>query len=327
MTEITRRTVLGSAVAGAAASALPAAPALAASARGDHDHGWIHDKVQWADFLGAADLIWKKLPTAWYEGPFLGNGFLGSGIYAEPGANAIRFNVQHSQIQDHRPEYGSLFGLARLPIGYLTLEPVGAITGVDWRLDVWNAELTGTLTTAAGSLALRAFVHSTRSVLVVEVTPTDGEAGFRWTFHPAVAVSPRADPVWKKPPPDGYAANPAPTVKQHGDVQVIDQPLTAGGGHATAWREVTRGRTRTLYAAVGWDFPADTAQHRAISRISEPLPAHRLARSHRDWWHDYYRHHFVSIPDQRLQAFYWLQLYKVASAARRNAPAMATFGP
>ncbi|MEV6713927.1 hypothetical protein AB0M48_18040 [Lentzea sp. NPDC051208] len=53
-------------------------------------------------------------------------------------------------MQDHRPEFGALFGLARLPIGYFTLEPVGAITGVDLRLDLWNAELTGTITTAAG---------------------------------------------------------------------------------------------------------------------------------------------------------------------------------
>jgi hypothetical protein len=329
MTEITRRAVLGGAAGGALAGALPATVALAGDDGHDDDRhgGFLHDRVDWPGFLAGADLIWKRMPTTWYEGPFLGNGFLGSGIYAEPGANAVRFNVQHSQVQDHRPEFGSLFGLARLPIGYLTLEPVGAITAVDWRLDVWNAELTGTITTAAGSLALRAFVHSTRSVLLVEVTPTDGEAAFKWTFHPAVAVSPRADPVWNKPPPAGYAANPAPTVKQHGDIQVIDQPLTAGGGHATAWREVIRGRTRTLYAAVGWDFPADTAERRALSAIREPLPAARFARGHRDWWHDYYRKSFLSIPDARLQSFYWLQLYKVASAARKDAPAMATCGP
>src|SRR2546421_11485356 len=293
MTEMTRRTVLGGVAGGALAGAL--IPAAAQGHRGD---GWLDDDVDWPAFLAGADLIWKRMPAAWFEGPVLGNGFLGSGIYAEPGANAVRFNVQHSQVQDHRPEFGSLFGLARLPIGYLTLQPVGAITGIDWRLDVWNAELTGTITTAAGSLALRAFVHSTREVLVVEVTPTDGEAAFTWVFHPAVAVSPRADPVWKKPPPDGYAANPAPTVQQHGDIQVIDQPLTAGGGHATAWREVTRGRTRTLYAAVGWVAPrsggiglspADTAERRALARIREPLPAARLARSHRDWRRAYYR--------------------------------------
>src|SRR5207302_235355 len=145
MTEITRRAVLGGAASGALVGALPADAALAE----DDDDGFVKDRVDWPRFLAAADLIWQRMPTTWFEGPFLGNGFLGSGIYAEPGANAVRFNVQHSQVQDHRPEFGSLFGLARLPIGFLTLEPVGAITAIDWRLDVWNAELTGTITTAA----------------------------------------------------------------------------------------------------------------------------------------------------------------------------------
>jgi alpha-L-fucosidase 2 len=335
MTEITRRAVLGSAVAGATASALPATPALAGPAPlatpagSDHDHGWIADRVPWADFLGAADLIWKKLPTAWYEGPFLGNGFLGSGIYAEPGGGAIRFNVQHSQVQDHRPEYGSLFGLARLPIGYLTLEPVGTITAIDWRLDLWNAELRGTVTTSVGSLKLRGFVHTNRSILMVDVTPSGGERDFRWVFHPAVAVSPRADPVWKKPPPAGYVANPAQTVVRRDDTEIITQPMLAGGEHATAWREVTRGLVRTLYVAVAWSHPDKRATERAYRNVlwSSAIPGYVFQIDHREWWHDYYRKSFLSIPDARLQTFYWIQLYKIASAARREAPAMATSGP
>jgi hypothetical protein len=232
-------------------------------------------------------------------------------------------------VQDHRPEFGSLFGLARLPIGYLTLEPVGAITAVDWRLDLWNAELRGTITTAAGSLALRGFVHSERSVLMIDVTPTDGERDFRWVFHPAEAVSPRTDPRFGKPPPAGYVANPAPTVVRRDDTEVITQPLLAGGEHATAWREVTRGSTRTLYATVAWSHPDKRATERAYRTVlwSSAIPAGLFAGDHREWWHDYYRKSFLSIPDSRLQSFYWIQLYKVASAARREAPVMATCGP
>lgn len=60
----------------------------------------------WRTVLDDADLVWQKLPKTWYEGPYLGNGFLGSGIYAEPspqpdgGTTALRFNVQHSEVQD-----------------------------------------------------------------------------------------------------------------------------------------------------------------------------------------------------------------------------------
>ncbi|EKX67851.1 hypothetical protein Sipo8835_46980 [Streptomyces ipomoeae] len=43
------------------------------------------------------------------------HGLLGSGSHAEPGAasTAVRFNVQHSDARDHRPEFGPRFGLTR----------------------------------------------------------------------------------------------------------------------------------------------------------------------------------------------------------------------
>ncbi|MGW1780812.1 glycosyl hydrolase family 95 catalytic domain-containing protein [Streptomyces sp. NPDC002143] len=268
------------------------------------------------------------MPTTWYEGPFLGNGLLGSGIYAEPSAasTAVRFNVQHSEVQDHRPEFGSLFGLARLPIGHFTLEPVGAITGLDWRLSLHEAELTGTLTTDKGTLSLRALVHNDRSLLAVEVTPSAGERGFRWVFHPADAISPRAA---FKPLPDGYRGNPPAQVADHGGVTAAVQPLLAGGQHVTAWRERTRGRTRTLYVHVAHSFPRSTALDRALGavRAAALLPYSALAVSHRAWWHAYYRKSFLSVPDARIQRFYWIQLYKTAAAARRDAPVMATSGP
>ncbi|MEU9048795.1 Tat pathway signal sequence domain protein [Streptomyces sp. NPDC048384] len=321
-----RRTVLatGSALGGTLlAGGLPA-QASAADGAATSD--------PWRTVLEDADLVWQRMPTTWYEGPFLGNGFLGSGIYAEPGAGAdggtraVRFNVQHSEVQDHRPEFGSLFGLARLPIGHFTLEPVGTITGLDWRLGLRDAELTGTLTTDKGTLTLRALVHNDRSVLAVEVTPSAGERDFRWVFHPADAISPRAA---FKPLPDGYRGNPPAEVAQHDGVWAAVQPLLAGGQHVTAWRERSTGRARTLYVHVAHSYPGTTALGRALKAVrgASPLPYSALALTHRAWWHAYYRKSFVSLPDARMQRFYWIQLYKTASAARRDAPVMATSGP
>jgi alpha-L-fucosidase 2 len=317
--DLNRRTILSGALAGIAGSTLvnPAQAQASAPPGG----------LDWAKFLAGADLIWRRVPQTWYDGPFLGNGFLGSGIYREPGRNAIRFNVQHTQVQDHRPQFGSLFGLARLPIGYFTLEPAGTITAIDWRLDLWNAELRGTLTTSKGSLALRAIVHSVRSLLVVEVTPTEGERGFKWVFHPAKAVSPRTDPVFNKPPPAGYTENPPAQLHTSGDTKLSVQPLHAGGEHVTAWRETSRGSTRTLYTAVAWSHPQRAAGAKAMREVRSVAPLWALAQDHQAWWHDYYRRSFLSISDTRLQSFYWIQLYKVASAARQDAPVMATCGP
>ncbi|MEU0881014.1 Tat pathway signal sequence domain protein [Lentzea sp. NPDC005914] len=314
MVELNRRTLIGGALAGVAGSVL--LPDIASAG----------DDFNWRDFIGSSDLLWKKMPTTWYEGPYLGNGFLGSGIYAEPNANAIRFNVQHSQVQDHRPEFGALFGLARLPIGYFTLEPVGAITGVDLRMDLWNAELTGTITTAAGSLRIRAFIHTKRDLYAIDVQASEDERAFKWVFHPLKAISPRVDPKWNRPAPAGFTDNPPVQLTSSGDVQLAVQPLNAGGEHVTAWREVTRGTRRTLFTSVAWSHPAKTAVRRAIGNV-RCGSIEGLAVDHRLWWHDFYRKSFLSIPDKRLQAFYWIQLYKFASAARKEAPAIATCGP
>ncbi|MGW2256272.1 glycosyl hydrolase family 95 catalytic domain-containing protein [Streptomyces sp. NPDC001780] len=322
-------TALGGALVVGGAAAAPASAAAPSEAAGSSPRGTGEPRVSEDSrraVLDDADLVWRTSPTTWFEGPFLGNGFLGSGIYAEPEANAIRFNVQHSAVQDHRPRFGSLFGLARLPIGHFTLEPVGTITGLDWRLRLRDAELTGTLTTSAGTLTLRAFVHASTDLLAVEVTPSRGERGFRWVFHPAEAISPRAA---FKPIPDGYEGNPPAVTERHGDVTAAVQPLLAGGQHVTAWRNVERRGTRTLYVTVAHSHPGNTALDRALHtvRARAAVPYDLLVLPHRGWWRRYYRKSFLSLPDARLQRFYWIQLYKIASAARKDAPVMATCGP
>lgn len=315
-------TALGGALLAGGGAAVPAQAAPVAVA----PQAVRSSEDSWRTVLADADLRWQKMPKTWYEGPYLGNGYLGSGIYAEPGKNAIRFNVQHSEVQDHRPEFGSLFGLARLPIGYFTLEPVGTITALDWRLGLRDAELTGTLTTDKGTLTLRALVHNSLSVMAVEITPSEGEKDFRWVFHPAVAISPRAA---SKPLPAGYAANPPAVVEDHDGVSAAVQSLLSGGQHVTAWRERTREATRTLYVTVAHSFPKTTARDRAVNLVrgAASVSYDLHAMTHRAWWHGYYRKSFLSVPDARLQRFYWIQLYKIASAAREDAPVMATSGP
>src|SRR5437868_12709634 len=121
---VSRRTVLGATA--LAASGLPIAlsaePAWAADVPLDNQ---MTTDAQWSNFLRGNDLLWRRLPPTWKEGPWLGDGRLGVMVYKEPNQNQVRFSTQHSEVQDHRPQYGSLFGLARLPVGFLTLEPAG----------------------------------------------------------------------------------------------------------------------------------------------------------------------------------------------------------
>ncbi|MFE3851071.1 Tat pathway signal sequence domain protein [Streptomyces griseorubiginosus] len=329
-----RRAVLGTALGGAAATALSGAPAAAlpgaapagdpTSAQAAAPRPWkLRDTMStddaWARFLRDQDLLWKRLPTLWYEGPFLGDGQLGSMVYQEPGANRIRFTVQHGRVQDHRPEFGSGWGTCRLPVGHLTLEPAGTITAVDWRLSLWNAELTGTVTTTAGTLTLAALIHD--EVLAVRVTARGGERA-TWTFHPEEAISPRK--ISEAPPAD-YTANPPWTTRTAPDgTEQVLQPLTGGGQTATAHRRTGD----DLLLSVGHSHPSDTAAEAdSLRNLRRAKSYSALRQRHTNWWHAFYRKSFVSFPDQRLQSFHWIQLYKVASASRAGGPVMATSGP
>ncbi|WP_174855702.1 glycosyl hydrolase family 95 catalytic domain-containing protein [Streptomyces rishiriensis] len=330
-----RRAVIGTALGGAAAAALPgtahagpqplsaarsaeAAPSTTSAKRPWKLRDTMTSDRAWADFLRGQDLLWSRLPTRWYEGPFLGDGLLGSMVYQEPGANRIRFTVQHGRVQDHRPEFGSGWGTCRLPVGHLTLEPVGTITAVDWRLSLWNAELTGTVTTSAGTLTLAALIHD--EVLAVRVTADGGERVV-WTFHPEEAVSPRRV---QEAPPAGYTPNPPWTAKTAADgVEQVLQPLT-GGQTATAYRRTGA----ELLLSVGHSAPSTTAAETdSLRNLRRAKSYDALRRRHVGWWHALYPKSFVSFPDQRLQSFHWIQLYKVASASRAGGPVMATTGP
>jgi hypothetical protein len=285
----------------------------------------MKNQGQWAKFLKNQDLLWARFPREWHDGPFIGNGFLASTIYMPQGLNGVRFDVQHSEVQDYRTDIDAKYGLCRLPIGYLTLEPKGTITAIDWRLDLWNAELRGTITTSLGKIEFTAFVHSERQVMVVRLKTDEAEHDAAWKFTPAPSVSPRQI---TNPDPN-YVPNPDPTLKTQGDINLCVQPLLVGGQYVTAYTEVTRDEERCLYVTVTHSHPSETAEGSAVETIKSARnrPPSFLAKSHRDWWHAFYPKSFISVPDQRLQSFYWIQLYKIASATRENAPVMATTGP
>jgi alpha-L-fucosidase 2 len=306
--EISRRGLLGGALAGVVAGALPGTAAAG------------QDRIDWERFIGQSDMVWQRVPRAWYEGPFLGNGFLATAVYREPAANALRFTIDHSQVQDHRPEFGNEWGVARLPVGKLLLTPVGAITGVDLRLDLWNAELRGKLVTDKGTIGIRLFVHAETSLLVLRTDPSAGERDHKLVFQPAEALSPR---TIRENPPANFQRNPPPVTHTEGDLTVVVQPMVAGGQTATAYRR----RDGTLMLSVAHSYPTFQAESDARNTVRYAAPPDHLRFQHRRWWNAFYQKSFLSIPDALLQSFYWIQLYKIASASRAQGPIMATTGP
>jgi TlyA family rRNA methyltransferase/putative hemolysin len=74
--------------------------------------------------------------------------------------------------------------------GYFTLETSAPIQAFEGRLDLWNAEFTGLITTAQGTVKLKALVHSQRMVMIFDLETSGSERSCRFVWHPEEAVPP-----------------------------------------------------------------------------------------------------------------------------------------
>ncbi|WP_323186604.1 glycoside hydrolase family 95-like protein [Streptomyces sp. NBC_00439] len=320
MTAFSRRHFVSTAAAGTSALWLAGsrtAWAAAGPVPTEHPDIDIHERT-----VRDAAMTWRTLPTGWQEAPFLANGQLGAQLYAGTAANTLKLMISHSQVQDQRGQWRGGIGFSRLPVGYFTLTLAGEITDVDWTLDLYDAELRGTVTTTRGSLAFSALVHNDTGALLVSTRPTPGEESAAWSFQWLRAATTRTSGR-----PEDYTPNPDPRT---GD-GFVEQPLLAGGGWTTAWRERREGTGRLLAAHLVYRFPGRVSEAtadalRAVDRTLATEPD-RLVERHCRWWHAYYRRSFLSVPDKRLQSFYLIQLYKLAASTRADGPTISEWGP
>lgn len=282
-----------------------ATPVLAASAK---------DAVDWPVFMAKQDMHFTKMPRGWTEAPHFGNAAIGSMLYQA--GNVMRLQVFRADVQDHRDDsYGwAAYARPRLGIGHFELHTAGKITGCNWHKDLWNAELTGTITTDKGEIKIRHFTHADDMAIVTELTASGGEKGWSWSWHPLPAKTTRKG----GPPKLSQNPNPPGRLEKRGDISVWIQDFLYGGQYATAWTEREAGETRTHIASIAHSHPAATAADTAVADIGrfQKVEADAWQKSHRDWWHRYFQQSFISIPDPKLEALYWQTIYRFGSITR-----------
>ncbi|MEN8663131.1 MAG: glycosyl hydrolase family 95 catalytic domain-containing protein [Lentimonas sp.] len=293
-------------------------------------------RVNWPQFIAKQDLHWNEVPKEWKEAPFVGNGLMGSMLF-QTAPNQLTIQIGRQDVQDHRMQSGKeatdrvLPDQSRLPIGYFTLNTVGEIKACDLRLNLWDAEISGTLSTDRGEIDLTALVHSDANLLLVEARAGQGEEAFTYEWHPEEAFCPRVKGkrAGGKSYMDAYSPSPLPIQEMSGDVNLTVQSLLSDGQTATAWIVRERANTKTLYASVGHSFPGATARDEALA-VVEALSnksLEELQKTHRVWWHAFYPKSFVSLPDQRMQSFFWIQHYKMACATKGGSSLADNQGP
>lgn len=282
--------------------------------------------IDYPSFFVHQDMVNDTMTTQWSGGLFTGNGLLGNMVYLD-GSHSLRMDVGRTDVYDHRQDtsgWGHLFASARLPIGHFLLTPVGTILKNTARLDVWNAEIRGTIVTDKGKIEWRTLTLSNSNCILFDYKTSGSEAGFSWKWQPEISISPRY--FFKGAPSPSYTANPSGILKPEHGINTYRQPMSAGGGYTTAWTK----DSRRILISVGYSGDNNHFTEEAIDqlhKLSQYKPLQLQLAAHRSWWHAYYSKSFLSIPDARMQSFYWLQLYKLASATRKGKPALDLQGP
>jgi alpha-L-fucosidase 2 len=295
--------------------------------------------IDWQSFLHRNDMVWDQLPNGLTNAPFLGNGDLGT-IFWQDADGSLRFEVSREDLYDHRRTSKSLSILQsneRLPNGHFSLsfgstdpKPTGSM-----RLDLWNAEVDGELSSASASWHLRAFAPAKSDLIVVSVSGPANAMRPLLSWHPDIAMSPRLTDRPKN-------LNPYPPQVEedfrgiHVSVQEMPEDSkyqTDGRGvgqYATAWTSFETGTGQTIYLfSTQISYPGRSA---ALDAADELLRAKAqgmelLEKQHRAWWHAFYPKSFLSVPDASMESFYWIQMYKMGSIARQNGPIIDLLGP
>ena len=317
------------------------------SAQSRADDNGIIESINWPEFLSQHDMIWDRVPKRWELAPYTGNGNVGFLFYQGEGdaQNVFSIHTGRHDYYDHRLPHEGNENLwiyrGRLPLGHFELQSKGDIESADLRLSLWDAELTGTIRTDLGSYTVRGFSHSLDDVIYFETDASDNES-VQITWHPDVPFSSVREKLdsgggpkggmWDKQRTAPMPMPPAPTLSDADGIQFCFQPLHNQRGETTTGWEISGSADgkQVLTASVHHSFP----EHNSLATVKQNLirARDRLASQtfiakHQQWWHDYYPLSFLSINDPEKEAFYWIQMYKFASATRGNGPIMDLMGP
>ncbi|MCG9793175.1 glycosyl hydrolase family 95 catalytic domain-containing protein [Flavobacterium algicola] len=305
----------------------------------------VVNKIDWPKFMGQHDLLWEEIPLQWNEGAFTGNGQVGMMIYATRTENRIDFHMGRQDVTDHRGAPNSktsmgikgtdLYDFSRLDIGRMALYPVGKIKSASIRQDLWNAEVRGQIYTDLGVISFRAYTPYGRMMNIIDIHSTEKIKGksaeYKWEWLAGNPITPR---VYAKPDHEStlnYKPNPKPVIKVENNILICTQSLLAGGDYATAWtelKEVKGNNKSTLFVAIANEVPSSTISEKvAVQTIKDVITSKTVESTHRDWWHNYYQKSFISMPDAKMESFYWIQIYKMAASSRADGPALDLMGP
>ncbi|MFN2351326.1 MAG: hypothetical protein ABR497_05215, partial [Kiritimatiellia bacterium] len=281
---------------------------------------------EFRDMLREHDPIWDRLPLRWEDAPFIGNGLTGVMLYFAPERDRLRLFPGRSDIG--KLDYpGKAQDPIRLQLGTLDLcfDDGATILGCRLRLDLWQAELRGTIRTTRGLLRLRAFAPSGSASVRVDLRKTDPALSWHWqeSLIPSGRII-RRDDLTVFVAPD-FVPHPRTEIKSGGFAVVWgERPVGRLGAAFTCSIGSTPVNRRLWKSGDGGESARKEAE--AAFDLQRWMRSEVVCRAHRRWWRGIYRSSFFSLSHRELESLYWIQIYKFASTTRPDRPMIDNHG-
>ncbi len=285
------------------------------------------------DFMSRQALKWTKLPRNWYEGSFLGNGFFGASLFHNKKDNFI-LKLGHTEIYDNRKnnetEKNHLFLTSRLPLGGFEFSFDSRVKSCELLLDVYNAKASGTLKTSRGKIEYSSFIPRGKDILFFDYTTDLKKVNIIW--QPVPARCPRQTRMLdfkdKNRMSKGYAQPHMPEEFDRDSIHFHLQPFFESGYFCVAYKTVILENKSRLIVTVAQDVDRQTLFAKVTDNLRLAEESYdSLLNKHTQWWHNFYKKSLVSIDEAKFEEFFYIQLYKLASAGDENGRVYDTTGP
>lgn len=313
------------------------------------DVRWIekHDPIQ-------------ERAAKWEQGIMLGNGKIGAMVWGGGEGKPLILSLDQAEVWDLRAytppndkswkEYKELLRekrgtemegftcdkekphVTRIPIGRLELFPSGTITEHTSRLKLLQGRCEGKLQTETGEIPYAVWISAQRQLVVLEYevgalyqnwkfvcrdgdyTLEDSEEAT--AYHHQFRMSDMVK-KWGYPPFQENACR---------EIRCFSQTIPESGGFAVACLQ----RESYMLISVQWSSESGTkAVDQAVAAVEDGMKAglEEMRREHDAWWGNYFQASCITIPDTRLEGYYYLQMYVLASCTRPHGVHMTMCGP
>ncbi len=291
------------------------------------DKGRVRLDVSWEKMMQRQDMTWDTLTSSIYDAPVLGNPLMGVIVHSpdqkQKGMddNVILFDLNRSDVVDTCSLVPGAHFFSRLMLGQFALHTRGRIQSTNLRFDLWNAELMGSIVTDSGSVKLRAFVHSSLPLLVAEASFTGAESA-TWEYLPVPAGKITLVGNFGERLPKPCTTNRNTLKETRANMVQFRQKLSPGLEYAIGTVTENNYKGIRFFSSISVSRNSLGRELDAFSELKRGTMVNfeSLLSSHRRWWHQYYEKTFISLPDLKLENFYWLQKYKAACGIIRSAP-------